>query len=262
MQRRPLATPADRARSAVIVAAVHVALGYALLTGLGVTPVPTLPEPPLPLFDLAPEPEPEPPAIPMVPEKAPTPTERPKDPEGAAAPPALKNTPTEVVAPPPKVELPVPPPLPASPIAGTGSAASPGAAEVPGPGTGRGGVGDGLGSGRSGTGTGGGGGGGLPASGPFYRSGEIEIRDAPPRLVLDRSRRVGFRLLVGRDGRTLDCQITASSGIGELDDATCAAARRRLRWRPAIDSAGRVVEAWAPGNFVWHPAPLAEEYRD
>ena len=60
MRRHALATPADRVRSAVIVAAIHVALGYALLTGLGVTPVPALPDPVLPLFDIAPEPEPEP----------------------------------------------------------------------------------------------------------------------------------------------------------------------------------------------------------
>jgi protein TonB len=198
----------------------------------------------------------------MTPEVAPEPTERPKDPEGAAAPPALRNTPTPVVAPQPEVRLPVTNPLPASLVPGTGTAANPGAAEVPGPGTGRGGEGEGLGSGRSGDGTGGGGGGGVAASGPFHRSGEIDERDTPRGLILQRSHRATFRLLVGRNGRVLDCQITGSTGIPSLDAATCASAIRRLRWHPARDRLGRIVDAWAPGSFTWHPAPLPEEIRD
>jgi protein TonB len=260
--RRHFASPADRARSAALVAAVHALVGYGLLTGLGVTPAPALPQEALALIDIAPDPEPEPPAVPMQPEASPVPTERPRDPEGAAAPPALKNTPTPVVAPPPQVKLPVPEPIPASPLPGTGSAANPGAAPVPGPGTGRGGEGDGLGSGRFGDGTGGGGGGGAAASGPFYRSGEIRERDAPGGLVIDRPRRATFRLLVGADGRVRDCRITASTGLPSLDSATCAAAVRRLRWLPARDRLGRPVEAWAPGGFTWLPAPLPEEIRD
>lgn len=261
--RRSLTTRQDRLRSALIAAVVHVLLGWALVTGLGVGPVVGKAADALALIDIVPpQEEPEEPATPTIPEVAPEPTERPKDPEGAAAPPALKNTPTPVVAPPPEIRLPVPNPLPASPLPGTGSAASPGAAEVPGPGTGRGGVGDGLGSGRSGDGTGGGGGGGSAASGPFYRSGDVEERDAPPGLVLDRSRRVTFRLLVGLDGRVRDCRITGSSGIPALDAATCSSATRRLRWRPAIDRTGRPVEAWAPGGYTWHPAPQPELIRD
>lgn len=262
--RRSLSTPRDRFRSGLIAAAVNLGLGWAVITGLGVAPmVADKTSDALALIDVPPTPdEAKEPASPMVPEVAPEATERPKDPEGAAAPPALKNTPTPVVAPPPLIRLPVPTPLPASPLPGTGSASSPGAAPVPGPGTGRGGEGEGLGSGRSGDGTGGGGGGGLAASGPFYRSGDILVRDAPPGLVLDRSRRVNFRMLVGLNGRVIECRITGSSGIPELDSATCAAAIRRLRWRPAIDRSGRQVEAWAPGGYTWHPAPLPELVRD
>jgi hypothetical protein len=102
----------------------------------------------------------------------------------------------------------------------------------------------------------------VAASRPIYRSGEIEISDAPGGLVLDRSRRATFSLLVGRNGRVLDCRITNSTGIPSLDAATCGAARRRLRWHPARDRGGQAVEAWAPGSFTWHPAPLAEEIRD
>ncbi len=264
--RRSLATPQDRARSLVIAGAVHVALGYALLTGIGVTPVPTLPEAPLALIDLAPPP-PEPLAVPMTPEVAPTPTERPKDPEGAAAPPALRNTPTPVVAPPPVVRLPVPPPLPAAPVAGTGTAPLAGAAPTPGPGTGRGGVGDGLGSGLSGDGTGGGGSGGV-TTGPRYVSGDIRESDGPPGLDLSRPTSVGFRLLIDPGGRARECRVTRSSGIGALDAATCRAALRRLRWAPARDTAGRAVTAWAGGQNEWLPRGggdrwvEAEEVRD
>lgn len=263
MQRRPLATTQDRARSAAIVAAVHAALGYALLTGLGVTPAPSLREQPLTLIDLPDEtPLPEPPATPMQPEVAPKPTERPKDPEGAAAPPALKNTPTPVVAPPPEVRLPVPPPIVASPVPGTGTAPSPGAAPVPGPGTGRGGVGEGLGAGRFGNGTGGGGGGGV-ASPPEYLRGSIEWRDVPPPVLAQQPRGiVRFRLLIGTRGEVRDCRITRSSGYPGLDAATCSAAIRRLRWAPARDTAGRPVEAWVPGSNEWIPRPGADRWVD
>jgi protein TonB len=243
------------------VALIHAGLAYALLTGLGVTPAPAELARPLTLLDIDDQPEPEPPAVPMTPEVAPKPTERARNPEGAAAPPALKNTPTPVVAPPPEVKLPVPPPVPASPLPGTGSAANPGAAPVDGPGTGRGGEGEGLGAGRSGNGTGGGGAGGV-AQGPDYVSGDIQERDAPRGLELSRPRRVAFRLLIGRDGRVLDCRVTRTSGLGVLDQATCASAVRRLRWRPARDTAGRPVEAWAPGSFEWLPRPGADRWVD
>lgn len=258
--RRPLASPADRARSATLVALVHAGLAYALLTGLGVTSVPTVLKEPLALIDIRPE-EPEPPATPMLPEPAPKPTERAKDPEGAAAPPAKKNTPTEVVAPEPVVRLPVPPPLPAAPVAGTGSQPKAGAAPIDGPGTGRGGVGDGLGAGRFGNGTGGGGNGGV-AEGPEYLSGDILDRDLPRGLELRRPMHIYFRLLIGRDGRPRDCRITRSSGIAVLDQATCSSALRRLRWAPARDRAGNPVEAWAPSDFEWLPRQGPDRWID
>jgi protein TonB len=259
--RRRLASNTDRARSVSLAALIHVGLGYALLTGLGVTLAPTELAEPLTLLDIIQVPEPEPPAVPMLPEPAPKPTQRAADPEGAAAPPARLNTPTPVVAPPPVVRLPVPPPLPASPIAGTGSAPKPGAAPIDGPGTGRGGEGEGLGAGRFGNGTGGGGAGGV-AQEPEYVSGDILNRDGPPGLDLGRTRSVGFRLLIGRDGDILDCRIARSSGLALLDQATCAAARRRLRYRPAQDAAGRPVQAWSYGNHTWNYRPGADRWVD
>lgn len=252
-----------RVRSALLVATIHAALGWALLTGLGVDPAAMISEPGLQLIDVTEQPEP-PPVIAMLPEAAPKPTQKPKDPEGAAAPPNLRNTPTPVVAPLPEVKLPPPPPpLTAAPVAGQGTAAAAGAAPVPGPGTGRGGIGNGLGSGLSGTGPGGGGGGGV-AFGPRYLRGSIDWRDVPPAVLAQRPRgTVGFRLLVGRDGRLRDCRVTRSSGYPALDAATCAAALRRLRFAPARDTAGRPVDAWAPGENEWIPrAPPPDRWVD
>jgi protein TonB len=261
--RRQLASPADRARSIGLAALIHLGLGYALLTGLGVTPAaPKEIGPRKFLLDIDDPPPPEPPAVPMVPEPAPKPTERAADPEGAAAPPAKLNTPTPVVAPPPVVRLPIPPPLAAAPLPGTGSAPKPGAAPVDGPGTGRGGEGEGLGAGRSGDGTGGGGAGGV-AQGPEYRSGSIEWRDVPPSVLAQDPRgMVRFRTLIGTDGRVLDCRVTRSSGYPALDAATCAAAIRRLRYFPARNTAGQPVRAWVPGSNEWLPRPGAERWVD
>lgn len=260
--RRQLASNADRARSVGLAALIHLGIGYALLTGLGVTAVPAKLAEPLTLLDITDQPTPEPPASPMLPEPAPKPTERAADPEGAAAPPALKNTPTPVVAPPPVIRLPVPPPLPAAPIAGTGTAPNPGAAPVDGPGTGRGGEGDGLGAGRFGNGTGGGGAGGM-AQEPEYRSGRMEWRDVPPQVQAQGARGlVRFRILVATDGRVRDCRVTRSSGFPGLDAATCNAAIRRLRWYPATNTAGQPVEAWIPGSNEWIPRPGADRWVD
>lgn len=253
--RRSLHDRRDSARSLAIVAVVHLALGWALLTGLGVTPVPAPLQAPLALIDLHDTPPP-PPVVQMMPEKAPKPTRKPKDPEGAAAPPNIRNTPTPVVAPKPVVVLPTPPPMPAAPVAGQGTAPAAGAAPVPGPGTGRGGVGNGLGSGLSGNGNGGGGGGGEE-DGPEYLSGSIEWRDVPRELLAQRPHgTVGFRMRVDRFGRLSDCRVTQSSGNRGLDLATCAAAVRRLRFAPAHDRAGRAIDSWTDGENEWIPRTI------
>ncbi|WP_240309523.1 MULTISPECIES: energy transducer TonB [Sphingomonas] len=259
--RRSLHDRRDSARSFAIVALVHVALGWALLTGLGVTPVPAALQQPLAVISLRDEPPPPPPVVPMTPEKKPTPSHKPKDPEGAAAPPNKRNTPTPVVAPKPLIVLPPPPPLPAAPVAGQGTAPAAGAAPVIGPGTGRGGVGNGLGSGLSGDGTGGGGGGGSE-DGPEYLGGELAWSDVPPAVQAQRpSGRVFFRLRVSRFGQVTDCRIVRSSGSPGLDAATCQGALRKLRFGPAVDRAGRPIDAWTETNeheWVRRRAPRGE----
>lgn len=82
---------------------------------------------------------------------------------------------------------------------------------------------------------------------------------------------VAFKLLVGLDGRVIDCSIDQSSGSVSLDTATCRLLYRRARFDPARDLQGepalgifRSRIEWrisnAPGRS-WAPALYVEEMR-
>jgi protein TonB len=244
----------DRIKSAVVVAAFHALLGYALLTGLGFD-VPARVSERLKLFDAFEEPPP-PPAEPPRPEKKTPADPKPKDPEGAASPANLKNTPSEIVAPPPEIRLKVPPPVIAAPVAGQGAAPAAGAAPVPGPGTGSGGIGTGLGSGNQGTGTGGGGGGGGRATPARWLRGSITDRDYPE-AAYDRriSGTVFLRFVVDPTGRVSECTVTRSSGSRELDATTCRLILGRFRYRPARDAEGNPIVSVVRGEHQWEVGP-------
>ena len=254
--RRDFTDGKDRLRSAALVALIHVALGWALVSSLGYKVVPR-PDEALKLFNLSGV-QPPPPIVPPLPEQVKSRTRKPKHPEGAAAPPALRNTPTEVAAPKPRIMLPPPPPIAVAPVPGQGSASAAGAAPTPGPGTGRGGTGNGLGSGLSGNGNGGGGAGGL-AIDPRFVSGSIDDSDYPSAAIVARAQgTVYFRFLVGPTGRLAGCQVTRSSGNPALDDTTCRLAMRRFRYRPALDTTGRPVTAEVRGEQSWELGPTQE----
>ena len=132
----------DRAKAIAAVVAVHVALAFIILTGLNVQMARDAIET-LTTINIS-EPPPPPPVQPP-----PKPASKPqamKKPEGAAA---KKAEPTPVVAPQPK--LPVPSPIRAAKVAGTGAATASGAAAA-GSGTGAGGAGNGPGGGADFTG--------------------------------------------------------------------------------------------------------------
>jgi periplasmic protein TonB len=245
----------DRTLSAAGVAALHILLGYAFLTGLGFAPLKSAGSE-LKLFDPFEEPPP-PPAVPARPDKAKEARKaKPKDPEGAASPANLRNTPSEIVAPPPVVRLEVPPPVIAAPAAGQGSAAAAGAANVPGPGTGSGGQGTGLGSGSRGSGTGGGGGGGGRATRARWLSGSIRDSDYPRAAYEARiGGTVFLRFVVAPDGRVRDCVVTRSSGHAALDATTCRLITTRFRYRPARDAGGRAVAETIRGQHDWEVGP-------
>jgi len=59
------------------------------------------------------------------------------------------------------------------------------------------------------------------------------------------------RLTIGTDGRVADCQVTASSGSSALDAATCSIIRRRARYSPAQDQAGNPIAGSDTTRIRW-----------
>ena len=219
---RPRPSRRDRAKAIAAVTAVHLAMVALLLIGDG-TDGPRLgSQAPTILIDVPLPPPPPPPPEPAA--KA--------DRETGAA--GRKAEPTPIVLPPPRIALPTPNPLPAAPIAGTGSAPTAGPASA-GSGPGAGGTGDG----RGGGGAGGGGGIGEDAQllyGGLNRRDYRHLRsfDAP-------GGRAMLAILIGPDGRVVECSTHRSSGDPALDAALCAILQPRMRWAPARDRSGRAL---------------------
>ena len=233
------ASNSDRMKSAIAVAAFHLLLGYAFVTGLGVDVVARTGET-LKLFDIT-EPPPPPPE-PVI-----RPRERTKAAEGEASPQNLKSKATPVVAPEPKVRLDLPPPIVAAPTPAQGADTSTGAAPVPGPGTGAGGIGTGTGSGGQGDGTGG----GLRQRARLIE-GELSRRDYPRAAKrAGIGGRVVVRIDVGTNGRVAACTIVKSSGNADLDETSCRLIKKRYRYEPARDAAGRPVPDAVREGHVW-----------
>lgn len=62
---------------------------------------------------------------------------------------------------------------------------------------------------------------------------------------------VTFRLAIGSDGRVSTCAVTGSSGHPVLDDATCARLTQRARFTPASDGSGALVAGSYSGAVRW-----------
>lgn len=239
----------DRLVSGIAVGAIHAALAYALLTGLGVS-LPQQAQQALEAFDVTDPPPP--PSVP--PPDPPRPqAERAPEEEGAAAPPNIKSRATEATA--PKTEIPIPPPITVAELPGTGSDSTSGNAPIAGPGTGAGGFGDGTGSGRFGSGPGGGGGGGRPAL-PIRRElGTVDCGDPGSTC---RSVEITMRFTVGTDGRVSGCRVQVPSGDALVDREACPRAERRLRFQPALDVRGQRIAA----TITWVHEFVREERLD
>lgn len=63
--------------------------------------------------------------------------------------------------------------------------------------------------------------------------------------------KVGFKLVVDRDGRASACTITQSSGWSTLDQATCALVMRRARFDPALDGLGEPTTGEYNNFITW-----------
>ena len=247
----------DRMKSGIAVAAVHGLLGYALIAGLDVRTRGELIDS-LSLVDLT---EPVPPAMT---ENVPEPDKTP-EPEGAASPPNLHATPTQVVVPPPEIRLPVVQPIPAAPIASTGSAPSAGAADIRGPGTGQWRAGDRprqrrfghryrlAGAARS------------PAR---WLRGSIDDEDYPRReFEAGIGGTVHFRFVVGVNGRVTECRLTRSSGSVALDTTTCTLVHEALPLPPGEERARqadtqRHSRRASTGAYIRRPDLVLEEPAD
>jgi len=230
----------DQAKAIAAVAAVHLGLAAAILTGLNVRMVGQAVEV-LKTFNIR-EPPPPPPEPPPPPASK---AQKARLEEGAAG---KKAEPTPVVA--PKPRIPAPSPIPAAPIAGTGSATRSGAANY-GTGPGAGGAGNGPGGGGYGDFT------GYTPARIIRRIPNREYRRISAGRIPQGSAAIRFR--VEPDGRMSNCRVIRSSGDPYVDSFVCDAAMRNMLFSPARDASGRPIPyemsytpTWTPNRW-WRP---------
>ena len=198
-----------------LVGAIHVGLGYALVTGFAATVIPTLEREIKTIF------------VPKPPEPVPTPTVTPR---------GKPNT-TTLAPPPPDTRNPFdqPGPIELPPI-GTGDRGL-GIDEVtfpvPGPSPGP----------TFAT---------KPARPKGNPGLWVTTNDYPQSAIRSEAEGVvKFRLSVGTNGRVTGCEVTGSSGTETLDQAACAKLLLRGKFEPASDSTGALVAGSYIGAVRW-----------
>ncbi|MES2903466.1 MAG: hypothetical protein V4696_04705 [Pseudomonadota bacterium] len=217
----------DRARSVAATAAIHFALGVALLTGLAMK-ADRRADDGLKTFDVE-----SPPPIPPRVELAPSPERR-----AEPAPPGRMAEPSPLVAPPAK--LPTVQPIAAAPLAGRDFSATSGSA-LSGAGTGSGGTGVGVdGSARS------------IGTEARLLSGN---RGRVPRELLrafDQNEGLAHLLLtIGESGGVTGCLVIQGTGSSAVDQALCQIMLRQSRWSPALDREGRPISVQLRYTSIW-----------
>jgi protein TonB len=205
----------NRTAAIIIVALIHVALGYALVTGLAYNVIKKAAED-LKTFDVEEEPPP-PEEKPPPPEK----TEVPPPPQVVAPPPIVR---TNVTAP-PIISTPVAPPPVITPVARPAPPAPP---APPPP---------------------------RVSQAARARGNLVALfstDDYPQSAIRNEEQgTTAVRLTIGGDGRVSDCNITSSSGSSALDNATCSILRRRARFTPAKDQAGNPISDTYSQRIRW-----------
>jgi protein TonB len=209
-QRKQMSS--NRVVAIIIVALIHVGLGYALVTGLAYNVGKKMIED-LKTFDVEDEPPPppdEPPPPPeQIPDTPPPVVAPPPIVRTNTAPPAVVITP---VAPPPQITTaPPPPPAPPPPVRRI-----------------------------------------EPAKARANLASYVSNDDYPDSAIRNEEQgTTGFRLDVGPDGRVSNCTVTSSSGSSALDNATCRLMRSRARFTPATDSTGARVSDSVSSRIRW-----------
>ena len=195
----------NRLIAIILVALIHVAIGYALITGLAYSAFKQAVERVTTVdIEEPPPPEEEPPPPPQEPETAPPPP--------VAPPPPINIS----VAPPPiQVQTNIPPP---APVARTVPPPAPPAPPPPPPAPSQ----------------------ARGVTPQNQGSWAARIRENyPARAIRDEIEgRVGVRVTVGTNGRVTACSVSSSSGSSILDDAACEGMQRYARFNPALDDAG------------------------
>ena len=202
----------SRMISIVIVALIHAVLGYAFVTGLGMKYVKKAAEQ-LNVIDV--EEEPPPPEE----EPPPPPPDQPIEPPPVVSPPPIVQTPAP---PPPVTTVRTPPPVfTPAPVAAPPPPPAPKQA--------------------------------AKAAQPRGNPGNWVTPDDYPSRALreERAGTTGFRLAIDANGKVTDCQITSSSGHGDLDAEACKMLMRRARFRPAEDSSGNAMASSYASRVVW-----------
>lgn len=196
----------------VLVALIHVAVGYALITGLAYSAVKKaiervttvdINEPPPPPPDTPPPPQPDTPPPPVAP------------------PPPINIS----VAPPPiQVQPNIPPPAPVIRIVPPAAPPAPPPPRfTPKPATPR----------------------GNPGS-------WATTDDYPSRALREEREGVTrFTVTVSPEGRVTNCTVTASSGSPDLDEAACRSITRRARFNPATNGDGEKVAGTYSNSVRW-----------
>lgn len=195
----------SRIASIIIVALIHVAVGYALITGLAISAVKQVIERVTTVDIEVPEPEEEelPPPPPDQEVAPPPPVAPPPAVSIAVSPPPIRTQ--ENIPPPAPPALIVPPPAPP---------AAP--APPPPPSQAR----------------------AAQRDGQNRWAARIQ-NNYPSRAVRQEIEgNVGMSVVIGADGRVTQCSVTASSGSSILDEAACDGMQRYARYQPALDAAG------------------------
>jgi protein TonB len=202
----------NRIFAIIIVALIHVAVGYALITGLAYSAVKKaiervttvdITEPPPPPPDTPPPPEPDTPPPPVAP---------PPPINISIAPPPIQVTPN--IPPPAPVIRIVPPAAPPAPPPPRFTPKNP-----------------------------------EPRGNPGRWA---TTDDYPSRALREEREGVTrFTLQVNAEGRVTDCTVTGSSGSPDLDEAACRALTRRARFKPATNGDGQEVPGTYSNSVRW-----------
>ena len=214
-QRKEIGT--NRTVSIVIVAIVHVLLGYVIITGLAYNVVKQSVED-LKTFDVEEEPPPPEELPPPPPDALPPPPQVSAPPplvRTITAPPLIQTTPNiqPVIITPRADPVPPAPPRPAAPPPPRISQAA-------------------------------------QAKGSLT---SLFSNDDYPQAAIRNEEQgtTAVRLVIGTDGRVSGCDISSSSGSSSLDSTTCSVIRRRARFTAAKDQNGAPIEGTFSQRIRW-----------